>query len=76
MASIINTENLLQKLHIDLNKEMIEAAEPFLQESLRKIEIEMRKKLAQNLIALIEHNVNFRTNANEIYIVVKKDGDK
>lgn len=76
MASIINHENLLQKLHIDLNKEMMEAAEPFIQESLRKIEIEMRKKLAQNLIALIEYNVSFRTNTNEIYIVVKKDGDK
>ncbi len=76
MASIINHENLLQQLHIDLNKEMMEAAEPFIQESLRKIEIEMRKKLAQNLIALIEYNVSFRTNTNEIYIVVKKDGDK
>ena len=76
MASIINHENLLQQLHIDLNKEMMEAAEPFIQESLRKIEIEMRKKLAQNLIALIEYNVSFRTNTNEIYSVVNQDGDK
>lgn len=72
MANIINPENLLEKLRRDLNEEMLEAAEPFLQESLRKIEVEMRKKLAENLIGLVENNMNFHTNRNEINIIIRK----
>lgn len=68
--SFINNEVFKQYMIKKVNEELLIAAEPILQESLKKIEVEMRKQLATNLISLVEHSFSFERYGTDIRIIV------
>jgi len=76
-TTILNTEGFKNVMFDILNKEMLEAAEPVIQEALKKAEKEMRAKLAQKIISVIESDYSIEKMQNRIVITVKqaeKDG--
>jgi len=70
--SLINTEAFTEMLFSDLNKSMLEAAEPELQKALKAIEVTMRRDMAANIIGFIESNYSVQTMNNNIVITVRQ----
>ena len=71
-TNFIDTEAFSKYLLQNINKQMLEAAEPILQEALKKLEIRMREKLATNIISLIEQNYSVERCGNDIRIMVSQ----
>lgn len=67
-----NHPALLKSLMEALNSEMTLAAEPFIQNSLKEIENEMRKKLASMLIAYIDKNLSIERVGADLRIIIKQ----
>jgi len=66
-------QEYLQKTFIEaLNKRMLEEAEPIIQETLKDIELKMRKNLAANLIQFMENNYDIEFDRQNINIRVRR----
>lgn len=72
MASIINEGAFRESILKQLNADLLAAAEPILQEALKKIEVEMRAKMASRLIAYMDSNFHFERHGHDIRVVVKQ----
>lgn len=72
IASTFDMVSLQKSLVIELNRQMLEAAEPIIQEALKRIEREMRQALAARLIGLIESNMYFERHGTDLRIVIKQ----
>lgn len=66
MVNVINKEALIESLKDQLNRAMIEAAEPIVRQSLEQIEREMRMTLAKYIIARVEESVEVKTMGSRI----------
>lgn len=64
--------SLQKSLVSELNQQMLEAAEPIIQEALKRIEREMRQALAARLIGLIESNMSVERYGMDLRIVIKQ----
>lgn len=71
-ATTFDMVSLQKSLVIELNRQMLEAAEPIIQEALKRIEREMRQALAARLIGLIESNMYFERYGTDLRIVIKQ----
>ena len=56
--TIFDVEGVKSMLSSNLNEEMLMAAEPILEEALREMEKEMRKRLSACLIAQIDRTMD------------------
>lgn len=72
IGKLINVDELAKILGKELNKSMTEAAEPLLQDALKKIEQEMRKELAGRLISFIQNDFVFDRMGHDIRIIIKQ----
>jgi len=63
---------LKERLLEDLNVSLKEVAEPILEQALVDIEFAMRQKLASNLIAMLDHNINFEMDQQQITIRIAR----
>jgi hypothetical protein len=72
MFSINHESNMLRAIQVQINEQMKQAAEPVIQQALKDIEVEMRKKLGAMLISLIEQNFRVETRSNDLVITVKQ----
>ena len=70
--TIINNDVFNKQFKEMLNAAMLEAAEPIIQEALKKAEIKMRESLAVRLIALIQDDFDVRRFGHDLHIVVKQ----
>lgn len=68
--------SFLEIVRKQFNQRMLEAAEPLIQEALTKIEDEMRKNLATNLVAWSETCVSYQRSPNHIDIRITLDPRK
>lgn len=68
----INTENLLTSLKAELNDQMLEAVEPFVQKALEEIAAQMRKRLAEMLISALEGEFNVQKQSTNLVITIKR----
>lgn len=68
MTTITYGDALVRHTKERLNAEMLEAAEPLIQEALKKIEAEMRRQLAASLISVIEHRVAYYHDRQELVV--------
>ena len=71
-TSYIDTEKFTAHIKEGLNAAMVEAAEPLIKEALVKIEAEMRKNLASNLIAMLDADIVFDRLNTDIRILIKR----
>lgn len=71
-TSLINHDAFTKYLHENLNKEMLAAAEPFINVALERAEAEMRRKLAQSLISVIEQSFSVERFGTDLRIIVKR----
>ncbi|HEY1127948.1 MAG TPA: hypothetical protein VGF12_00970 [Roseateles sp.] len=69
---LLNAENTLGALKAQINVELTKAAEPVIQRALAEIEAEMRKKLAANLVALIDRSYSMTTYGDVLTISVNR----
>jgi hypothetical protein len=72
MTSIINEGAFRDSIIKQLNADLLAAAEPILQEALKKIEVEMRAKMAQRLIAYMDNNFHIERNGMDLRIVIRQ----
>lgn len=72
IATTFDMVSLQKSLVIELNRQMLEAAEPIIQEALKRIEREMRQALAARLIGLIESNMSVERYGTDLRIVIKQ----
>ena len=73
MSVQLNPKNLVVTLGNAVNNAMLEAAEPEVQKALKNIEVAMRKELARNLIASIDHSFSVEAFQDNILIRIKQD---
>jgi len=76
-TNMLNTDGFRKAMFDVLNKEMLEAAEPIIQQALKDAEKQMREALAQKIIAVISSDYSVERMQNQIVITVKqavKDG--
>ena len=57
----------------ELNQQMIEAAEPVIQEALADIEKKMRQKVAATVVGMVEHSYRVDVSGGDLRITVKVD---
>lgn len=76
LGPIINAERTLDYLREKLNADMLAAAEPMIVESLAAIEKEMRQKLAANLVALVEGEIQLYKGPNNMELRITLDPRK
>lgn len=69
----LDDENLLQAIRAQLNTQMLAAAEPIVQEALKKAEMEMRRRLAASLIAFIDSQFSVQRNGRDLIITVRRE---
>jgi len=67
----INTESFKESFLHEMNKSLERAAEPVIQEALKRVEIEMRKAMAANLISVVESYVDFQTMTDRIVVTIR-----
>lgn len=68
----INPDALKVSLLEQINADLTRAAEPILQEALKKIEQEMRARLAMRLVAHIQQNMDFMVCEDRIVITLRQ----
>lgn len=71
--SIINSEVFFEHLRLQLNEQMMKAAEPLIAEALAKIELEVRTKLAACLIGLVEQRTMFYEQEDHLVIHINRE---
>ncbi len=74
-TSVINERAFIELMKAQLNKSMLEAAEPLIKDALVRMEQAMRKDLAANLIAFIDREFQFNVMQNRIVIEIRR-GDR
>jgi hypothetical protein len=62
----------IEHLKAKLNKDMTDAAEPFVQEAIKEVEAAMRKSLASNLIAMIDGSLSCERLGSDLRILIKR----
>lgn len=67
--------NLLTALKAQLNQQMLDAAEPIVQEALKKIEVAMRQRLAAQLIAFIDTQFSMQRQGRDLVITIRRDSE-
>jgi hypothetical protein len=72
IGKLVNVDELTKMLGRELNKAMTEAAEPLIQDALKKIEQKMRERMAQLLISFIQNDFVVERAGHEIRILVKQ----
>jgi len=72
MAFTLDVEFLKDRLIDQLNAQLLEAAEPYVEQALDKIEFVMREKLASNLIALVDQRIDFEQDKHQISIRIAR----
>ncbi len=73
MSSIIDTDVFLQVMRENINKDLLRAAQPVLDEALESIEKELRKKLGSIVISMIDSNFNIDRHGSDIRILVRQE---
>lgn len=68
--SFIDEGVFLAAMKAEINAEMIKAAEPVIQAAMIEVEKNMRKRLAEYLLARLEHHVDFRTCTDRLVIEI------
>ena len=71
MSQSINNKELEESLLKMINKNMTDMAEPLIKKAIKDIELEMRKSLAANLIALLSRDIVMDRMGQDIKIMVK-----
>ncbi len=71
LASIIDHNALNEHIFRDLNKQMLEAAEPIVKEAVAKFETEFRAQLAHKVLSTIQSNYSVERMGQDIRIIVK-----
>jgi hypothetical protein len=69
-TSIFNDEKFLLYIKEKMNHKMEQAAEPIIKEALKKIEEEMRKELAANLISFMDSSFAVERYGQDIRIII------
>jgi len=69
-SSIINHTVFEEMFFQQLNESLTEAAEPIVQKAMAEIEIEIRKRLAEHLLARIQSDFSVERMQNDIRIIV------
>jgi hypothetical protein len=72
MAGLLNSDVAQELFLKELNSSLVAAAEPILQESLKKIEAEMRRKMAENCAAVASNYIEMRTMHDILEIRVRR----
>lgn len=70
--SIIDEEQFLKHLKKHFNDAMIRAAEPLIEEALKKIEAEMKKELGSYLIGFIDSNLVMERMGTDLRIIINQ----
>lgn len=71
----INSEKLMLDLKDKLNIEMQAAAEPVIRKAVEEAEKEMRKRLAEMFIAIIDSNFSVERMGTDLRILVMRGRD-
>ena len=66
----INAENMAKALKEQMNKEMLEAAEPIIQQAVKNAEKEMRFRLSAMIVSLVENRFDVFRDGRDICIKV------
>ncbi|HAR39059.1 MAG TPA: hypothetical protein DCS09_11085 [Porphyromonadaceae bacterium] len=74
MPTVINQQGFEEWLRLKLNTEMQAAAEPVIQMALVEVEKEMRKKVAEKIIATITSEMVLERFGPDLRILVKGFG--
>ena len=72
-ATLINPDEALRILREKINKEMIAAAEPFIQEALVRSEKAMRERLGSLIISYIDQSFSVERMGTDLRIIIKRD---
>lgn len=71
MASIvINPDSAMRILKDQMNAELMAAAEPAIQEAVKQVEQEVRKRFGALVVSLIEQQFSVCRNGTDLHIVV------
>lgn len=68
----LGNDNVLRALKESLNAAMLKAAEPAIQQALKDIERDMREKLAQRLIGLLEQNLSIERYGRDLRVTIRQ----
>ena len=71
LTTALTDEQFLEGISVAIRDEMIKAAEPLIQEALRTSEIEMRKRLAEMVVGLIQSSYDLECDRRRMVISVK-----
>lgn len=70
MTTMFDVAAVRKNLVKQLNEELLAAAEPVIQDAVKKAEIEMRKRLAAEVIAMVESSVEVCRDGSDIRILI------
>jgi predicted membrane-bound mannosyltransferase len=70
--TIINEKYFKEYLGAELNEAMTKAAEPMIQEALKKIEAKMRSTLAERLVSRIQSDYDIRYRGEILEIRIRQ----
>lgn len=59
-------------LKLSLNQEILKVAEPLIREKIKEVETELRKKLAENLVALIDTSISMESYGRDLRIILHR----
>lgn len=71
MSSFINEELFVKQMRATLNEQMIQAAEPLVKQALGKVEVEMRKRLAEMLVSAVSTSYSLERDGRDIVVRVR-----
>jgi len=69
-TTFINPDSMLAGLKVQMNAEMMAAAEPVIQKAVQEAEKEMRKRLAAMFVSLIDHSFSLERRQDALLIRV------
>ena len=70
MSTFINADKFVENLAASMNAEMVAAAEPIIKRAVEEAEREMRRKIGQMCISLIEHSFAVERFGTDLRILV------
>jgi len=74
MASIINYDELVKALKERMNQEIVKAVEPVIHKAVADAEKEIRKRIGEMAISLLETSYDARRDGRELLIRVELGG--
>ncbi len=70
-TSLINAKHFTATLRKNLIEDMMKAAEPIIEQAIEKARVEMRKRLAEKVVGLIDQSYQIERNGVDLRILVK-----